>query len=145
MENCYHFPIIRKSSITPGNHNSVLEKPCSRWCVSLNNLNKPPFSIKSRLPPQKCLNKLSPPGGLIEDLQYMIYDIIVFENLRFRTSTRKRKAHVFKNLRSGERFWKDPFSVTASPDTSGRWVKLGGGGGGGISVFKEKRIGVDGA
>ena len=128
----------------PGNHKSVLEKTCSRWCVSLNNLNKPPLSIKSRLPSQKCLKKLSFPGGLIEDLQYMIYDIIVFENLRFRTSTRKRKARVFKNLHSGERFWKDPFSVTAPPDTCGRWVKLGGGGGG-ISVFKEKRIGVDGA
>ena len=31
----------------------------------------------------------------------MIYDIIVFENLRFPTSTRKRKARVFKNLHSG--------------------------------------------
>ena len=75
----------------------------------------------------------------------MIYVIIVFENLRFRTSALKRKAHVFQNLHSGERFCKDPFSVTASPDTCGRWVKLGGRGVGGISVFKEKRIRVDGA
>ena len=37
---------------------------------------------------------------------YMMYDIIVFENLRFRLSTRKRKAGVFKNFHSGERFWK---------------------------------------
>ena len=33
------------------------------------------------------------------------------ENLRFRPSTRKRESGVFKNLRSGERFWKDKFSV----------------------------------
>ena len=104
----------------PGNHNSVLEKPCSCWCVnSLNNLNKRPLSIKPRLPPQKCLKKLSLPGGLIEDLQYMIYDIIVFENLRFRTSTCKRKARVFKNLHSGESFWKDPVTRYV-------WVKPGG-------------------
>ena len=36
MENCYHFLIVRKSSRTPENHRSVLEKPCSRWSVSLN-------------------------------------------------------------------------------------------------------------
>ena len=35
-----------------------------------------------------------------------VYDIIVFENLRFRPSTRKWKAGVFKNLHSGERFLK---------------------------------------
>ena len=28
-ENCYHLLIVRKSSITPGNHKSILEKPCS--------------------------------------------------------------------------------------------------------------------
>ena len=38
--------------------------------------------------------------------------ISVFENLRFRPSIRKRKAGVFKNLHSLERFWKDPFSVS---------------------------------
>ena len=32
-------------------------------------LNKPPLSIKPP-PPQKCLKKISPSGGLIEDLQY---------------------------------------------------------------------------
>ena len=31
---------------------------------------------------------------------YMMCDIIVFENFRFRPSTRKRKADVFKNLHS---------------------------------------------
>ena len=30
---------------------------------------KPPVSIKP--PPQKCLKKISPPGGLIEDLRYL--------------------------------------------------------------------------
>ena len=42
-----------------------------------------------------------------------MYDIIVFENLRFRRPKRKRKPGkpVFtKNLYSGERFWKDVFS-----------------------------------
>ena len=37
----------------------------------------------------------------------MMHYVIVFENLRFRPSTRKRVASVFKNLHSGERFWKD--------------------------------------
>ena len=41
---------------------------------------------------------------------YMIYDIIVFENLRFGPSTRKWEAGVFKNLHSKERFWKAAFS-----------------------------------
>ena len=40
---------------------------------------------------------------------YMIYDIIVFENLRFGPSTRKWEAGVFKNLHSEERFWKAAF------------------------------------
>ena len=30
VENCYHFLIVRKSSIAPGNHKSVIEKSCSR-------------------------------------------------------------------------------------------------------------------
>ena len=34
------------------------------------------------------------------------------ENLRFRLSSRKREAGVFKNLLCGERFLKDAFSVT---------------------------------
>ena len=38
---CYHFLIVRKSSITPGNHKSVVEKPCSRWCISLNWISPP--------------------------------------------------------------------------------------------------------
>ena len=45
--------------------------------------------------------------------KYMMNDIIVFENLRFRPSTRKRKAGFFRSLHSGKRFlWKDAFSVT---------------------------------
>ena len=40
-----------------------------------------------------------------------MYGIIVFENLRFRPTTRKRETGVFKNPHSGERFWKDAFSV----------------------------------
>ena len=45
----------------------------------------------------------------------MMYDIIVLEKVRFRPSTRVRKqeAGFLKNLHSGERFWKDAFSVTA--------------------------------
>ena len=41
-----------------------------------------------------------------------MHDMIVIENLHFRPSTRKRKAGVFKNLHSGERFWKDTLSMT---------------------------------
>ena len=43
---------------------------------------------------------------------FLMYDIIVFEILGIHTYTRKRKAGVFKNLNSGELFWKDAFSVT---------------------------------
>ena len=43
---------------------------------------------------------------------FLVYDIIVFFNLHFCPSTRKRKSGVFKlNVCSGERFWKDEFSV----------------------------------
>ena len=42
----------------------------------------------------------------------MMYAIIVLENLRFCPSTRKREDSFFKNLHSGERFWKDTFAVT---------------------------------
>ena len=42
----------------------------------------------------------------------MMYDVTVFENFRFRLSTQKREACVFKNLQFGERFWKDMFLVT---------------------------------
>ena len=42
----------------------------------------------------------------------MVYAIIVLENLRFCPSTRKREDGFFKNLHSGERFWKDAFAVT---------------------------------
>ena len=42
----------------------------------------------------------------------MMYDIIIFRNLYFRSFISKQKDGVFKNLHSGERFWKDPFLVT---------------------------------
>ena len=38
-----------------------------------------------------------------------MYDIIVFENLGFRPSTRKRQCGVFKNLHSEDRFRKPTF------------------------------------
>ena len=38
------------------------------------------------------------------------YNVIIFENLRFRPSTRKHENGVFENLHSGERFRKPPFS-----------------------------------
>ena len=34
----------------------------------------------------------------------LMYYILVFENLRYRPSTRKRVTRVLKNLHSGERF-----------------------------------------
>ena len=51
----------------------------------------------------------------------MMYDIIVLQKVRFRLSTRVRKqeAGFLKNLHSGERFWKDAFSVAVSPNTFG--------------------------
>ena len=36
----------------------------------------------------------------------MMYDIIVFKNLRFHPSTRKREAGIFKNLHCGDCSWK---------------------------------------
>ena len=47
---------------------------------------------------------------MIDDL-FMVYDIIVFENLCFHLSTCKQKAGVFKDFNLGERFWKDVFLV----------------------------------
>ena len=52
-----------------------------------------------------------------QGMRCTMYDIIGFENLPFRPSTRKRKPGIFKNLHFGERFEKDAFSVTVSPDT----------------------------
>ena len=68
-----------------------------------------------------------------------MYDIIVFENLRFRPSKRKREASVFKNLHSGERFWKDAFWVTVFT----RYVLMVGQTGEQNIRFRL-RIGVDG-
>ena len=48
-------------------------------------------------------------------------DIIIFENLSFRPSTRKREAGVF-NLHSGKRFWKDAFLVTFDFFTGYLWT-----------------------
>ena len=45
------------------------------------------------------------------------------ENMRIYTGIQCREVivyGVFKNLHSGERLWKDAFSVTFSPDTWGR-------------------------
>ena len=58
----------------------------------------------------------------------MIYDIIVFKNLCFRPSTRKRKAGVFKAKISTLEsvFEKIRFQWLFSPDTCGRWAKPGG-------------------
>ena len=64
-------------------------------------------------------------------------NIIVFKNLRFHPSTLKRVASVH----SGERFWKDAFSVTVFPEC----VWMVGQTGERISIFKQKRIRVVGA
>ena len=42
----------------------------------------------------------------------MIYDIILFENIRFRPFTRKREASVIETVYSGECFKEDAFWVT---------------------------------
>ena len=57
--------------------------------------------------------------------------IIVFENLCFRPSTRKREASVFKALHL-----KDVFSVAVLPKKGGRKAKPEGK----ISVFKQEQI-----
>ena len=46
---------------------------------------------------------------VIYDVWMMMYDIIVFENLGFRPSTRTRQSGVFKNLHSEDRFRKPAF------------------------------------
>ena len=58
----------------------------------------------------------------------MIYDIIVFKNLCFRPSTRKRKAGVFKaKISTLESVFETiRFQWLFSPDTCGRWAKPGG-------------------
>ena len=58
-----------------------------------------------------------------------MYGIIVFEILRIHTYTRKRKVGVFRNLNSGELFWRDAFSVTVF--TGYEWTV------GQISVLKK--------
>ena len=45
-----------------------------------------------------------------QGMRCTMYDIIAFENLPFRSCTRKRKPGIFKNLHFGERFEKDAFS-----------------------------------
>ena len=65
LENCYHFLIVRKSSIASGNHKSVLEKPCSRWYISLNLIS--PFSLRPSplylAPLKSAWKKLVPRGA----------------------------------------------------------------------------------
>ena len=72
---------------------------------------------------------------------FLMYDIIVFEILGIHTYTRKRKAGVFKNLNSGELFWKDAFSVTVF--IGHEWT-VGQTGEKNLRL-KKKRIRVDGA
>ena len=64
----------------------------------------------------------------------MIYDIIVLKNLHVLASTCKREAKVFKNLHSGERFWKDAFTVIVF---IGYVWTVGQAGEKKISVFKQ--------
>ena len=58
---------MRKSTLS---HTTVFLLQVMRFAK----LNKPPLFFKPPLsikpPPQKCLKKISPPGGLIEDLRY---------------------------------------------------------------------------
>jgi len=61
-------------------------------------------------------------------------DVIVFKNLRFHASRRVQQNGVFKNLHSGERFWKDAFSVIVF--TGYEWTV--GQTGEKKSVFKKK-------
>ena len=58
---------------------------------------KPKRAILSSLIREE-LESLNFPSILSKIVVLMIYDIIVFENLRFRPSTRKQKAGDFKNL-----------------------------------------------
>ena len=64
VEDCYHFLIVRKSSIASGNRKSVLEKPCSRWYISLNFIS--PFSLRPSplylAPLKSAWEKLVPQG-----------------------------------------------------------------------------------
>ena len=67
------------------------------------------LSIEHALCYDVCLMKFN---EIFLDDTFLMYDIIVFEIPRVHTYTRKRKAGVFKNLNSGELFWKGAFSVT---------------------------------
>ena len=53
----------------------------------------------------------------------MMYDIIVFENIGFRPSTRKREAGVFKNLHSGKMRFRRPISPDTCVDGRQNWRK----------------------
>ena len=70
-----------------------------------------------------------------------IVNIIEFEKLRFRPSTRKRENSVFEKLHIGERFQKPPFRLPKTPFTCGRKAKTDQK----ISVFKNIRIRAGGA
>ena len=85
-----------------------------------------------------CLMKFN--DIFLDDI-FLMYDIIVFEILGIHTYTCKRKAGVFKNLNSGELFWKKAFSVTVF--TGHEWT-VGQTGEKNLRL-KKKRIRVDGA
>ena len=77
-------------------------------------------------------NAIKNDGNVIDDV-FMVYDIIVFENLCFHLSTCKQKAGVFKDFNLGERFWKDVFLVIMydwTVDQTGEKV---------MSFFKQNR------
>ena len=77
-------------------------------------------------------NAIKNDGNMIDDV-FMVYDIIVFENLFFHLSTCKQKAGVFIDFNLGECFWKDVFLVIVyewTVDQTGEKV---------MSFFKQNR------
>ena len=74
----FHFLIVRKSSIAPGYHKSALEKPCSRWYMSLSKMSPTPSLLS---PLSKVLGKNKPPGGLIADLRTTERPLSVSEDI----------------------------------------------------------------
>ena len=69
----------------------------------------------------------------------MMYDIIVFENPRFRPSTSKGEVGVFKKLHFGDYFGKAAFTETVFTG----YLRTVGRTGEKISPFKQKRIRED--
>ena len=81
-------------------------------------------------------NAIKNDRNMISDV-FLMYDIIVFENLCFCPSTRKQKAGVFKDFNPGEHFWKDAFSVIVFTRYLYVWT-VGQTGEKIMSVFKQK-------